>query len=383
MRAEGGGSIGSARETGERAFPGIPLGLIAVGMSGGVDSSVAALLLRRAGHSLVGLFLRNGVEVEEGKARSCCSASDARDARGVAADLGIPFHAVDFSPEFDDLVARFVEAYRAGRTPNPCARCNREIKFGALFRLARGLGADFVATGHYARLEVEGKSVRLRKGIDPEKDQSYQLFDVPGERLRRVLFPVGALRKDEVREIARKEGLRVGDKPDSQDLCFVPGGNYRELLRQRGLPPRPGPILDLLGREIGRHSGIDGFTVGQRRGLPAGSAGPRYVISVEPESAAVVVGSREEASSDRVQVSATNWIGRVAPSPGERFHATVKLRSRHAGVPAEIVGGVEGRVEALLECREPGVSPGQAAVFYDGEEVLGGGWIEPPSRPPG
>lgn len=348
-------------------------------MSGGVDSSVAALLLRRAGHEVVGFFLRNGVAAREGQARTCCSVSDARDALEVAEELGVPFYALDFSPEFGALIERFVDGYRRGLTPNPCARCNREIKFGALFDLARGLGARFVATGHYARLEARGGEVRLRRAADRGKDQSYQLFAVPRDRLGSVLFPLGELGKGEVRALAREAGLPVADKPDSQEICFVPGGDYRALLREKGLPPQPGPIVDAAGRAVGRHDGITGFTVGQRRGLPPSPEGPRYVVALEPATGTVVVGGREEASSAEFHVRETNWIGRGRPEGAERLRALVQVRSRHAGVEGEVKGRGEDRVFVRLDRPETGVSPGQAAVFYEGDLLLGGGWIEPPA----
>ncbi len=352
---------------------------IAVGMSGGVDSSVAALLLRRAGHEVVGLFLRNGVEAPEEGARTCCSVGDARDAREVAHRLGVPFYAFDFSGEFGSLIDGFVGAYRSGLTPNPCARCNREIKFGALFDLARDLGAERVATGHYARVEEGGSGPRLRRGADRGKDQSYQMFAVPRGRLARVLLPIGGLRKEEVRALAREAGLPVADKADSQEICFVPGGDYRALLRERGLRPEPGPIVDRAGTVLGRHEGVSNFTVGQRRGLPASPDGPRFVVALEPRTSTVVAGSREEASVREFSLRETNWIGRTPPEAGERFEAVVQVRSRHAGVPGEVEGRERGRAAVRLARPEPGVCPGQAAVFYEGDLVLGGGWIEPPS----
>jgi tRNA-specific 2-thiouridylase len=347
---------------------------IAVGLSGGVDSSVAALLLRRAGHDVFTLFLRNGVEVEPGgPVRSCCSASDARDARAVAAALGVPFHAVDFSPEFRELRRHFLESYRSGRTPNPCARCNRDIKFGRLYEIARALGADAVATGHYARLDAPGGRPRLRRAVDRRKDQSYQLFCVRRERLERVRFPLGDLAKEAVRAAAREAGLPVADKPESQDVCFVPSGDYRNLLSEEGVGPRPGEIVDTEGKVLGRHGGVEGFTVGQRRGL--GVRGPRYVVSLRPETSTVVVGTREEASTHRFLAVATNWIGRGAPDEGEAIDVLVQVRSRHAPVRGKVLRRGEAEVEVELERPEPAVAPGQAAVFYDDDEVLGGGWI--------
>jgi len=352
---------------------------IAVGLSGGVDSSVAALRLRRAGHDLFTLFLRNGVEVEAGgPVRSCCSASDARDGRAVAASLGVPFHAVDFSAEFRGLRSEFVDAYRSGRTPNPCVRCNRDIKFGRLYEIARSLGADAVATGHYARLETLEGRPRLRRAADRRKDQSYQLFSVRRERLARVLFPLGDLSKEEVRSIAREAGLPVAEKPESQDVCFVPTGDYRDLLREEGVPSRPGSIVDGAGNVLGRHDGVEAFTVGQRRGL--GVAGPRFVVSIHPASATVVAGTREEASTSRFRVVETNWIGREEPPPGAAFGAEIQVRSRHVPVPGRVEARGDGEADVELQRPEAAVAPGQAAVFYEGDLLVGGGWI---ARDPG
>ncbi len=246
----------------------VPSSRTVVAMSGGVDSSVAAWLPAREGAPVVGLFMRNGVHVEEAESskKSCCSASDARDARMVAAHLGIPFHAVDLKSEFGEIIRYFLSEYGRGRTPNPCAVCNRDLKFNRLLRFARELGADCVATGHYARLSIEGGRVRLRRGADASKDQSYQLFGVAEENLLRTKLPIGDLRKSEVRELARKAGLKTAEKKDSQEICFVPGNDYRRLLDESGVEKHPGDLVDTSGRKLGEHDGTEHFTIGQRRG---------------------------------------------------------------------------------------------------------------------
>jgi tRNA-specific 2-thiouridylase len=346
-------------------------------MSGGVDSSVAAWLLAREGYELVGLFMRNGVHVKEGEERrkSCCSVGDARDARMVAAGLGIPFQAVDLADEFGAIIRYFLAEYSAGRTPNPCAVCNRDLKFGRLFAFADELGADFVATGHYARIERESGSARPRvlRGLDRDKDQSYQLFCVHEANLARTLLPLGGLAKPAVRRLAAEAGIRTAEKPDSQEICFVPGNDYRALLAEHEVELHPGRLVDTAGRELGRHAGTEHFTIGQRRGLGVAAGVPVYVVRIEPGSGTVVLGTAEECGSRALVAREANWIG--FDPPAGPFRAEVQIRYRHAAVPATVeCAGEELRVE--FDAPEVAVAPGQGAALYHGERLLGGGWIE-------
>ncbi|HEX6886410.1 MAG TPA: tRNA 2-thiouridine(34) synthase MnmA [Planctomycetota bacterium] len=348
---------------------------VVVAMSGGVDSSVAAWLLARQGYELVGLFMRNGVHVEEGEARkkSCCSVGDARDARMVAAGLGIPFQAVDLKDEFGAIIRYFLEEYAAGRTPNPCAVCNRDLKFGRLFAFADELGAEAVATGHYARIERDAAGrPSVRRGLDRDKDQSYQLFCVREENLARTLLPLGGLEKPEVRRLAAEAGIRTAEKPDSQEICFVPGNDYRALLAQHEVELHPGPLVDTAGRELGRHVGTEHFTIGQRRGLGVAAGVPLYVVRIEPERGTVVLGTAEECGSRALVARELNWIG--FDPPAGPFRAEVQIRYRHAAVPATVeLSGDEARV--VFDAPEVAVAPGQGAALYHGERLLGGGWI--------
>ena len=339
-------------------------------MSGGVDSSVAALLLQRQGYDVVGVFMRNGVAGKSAQEKSCCSASDARDAAVVAERLGVPFYAVDYQEEFAALMDHFAAEYRRGRTPNPCVLCNQELKFGHLFQIAADVGADCVATGHYARL-VDGE---LRTARDANKDQTYYLFGIERDALRRTRFPLGDLDKSQVRQIAAEAGLVTAEKPESMDICFVTSGDYRDIVRARGGGGRPGRFVDASGREVGRHDGIDGFTVGQRKGLPALGT-PHYVTAIDPESGDVTLAQRDGLDRGRALVLGVRWLV-DAPVPGARVAARVKVRARHEPVPAGIVA--DGRGGATIEFERPvaAITPGQAAVFYDGDRVLGGGWLE-------
>jgi tRNA-specific 2-thiouridylase len=338
---------------------------IVAAMSGGVDSSVAALLLREAGHEVVGLFMRNGVHVEasESARKSCCSVSDARDARMVAARLGIPFQAVDLAREFDDVIGYFLGEYGRGRTPNPCAVCNRDLKFGRLVELADELGAEAVATGHYCRIALEDGRVRLRRGVDRSKDQSYQMFAVAERHLARARFPVGELPKARVRELAAAAGLRTAHKADSQEICFVPSNDYRRLLAERGV-----------GNVLGDHAGTEHFTIGQRRGHGVGGGRPLYVVAVSPESGTVVLGGREECLCSEMSVAALNWIG-FDPPLGGSFRAQVQVRYHHAPAPASV--HVQGpRAEVVFDEPQLAITPGQGAALYADDLLLGGGWIE-------
>jgi tRNA-specific 2-thiouridylase len=344
-------------------------------MSGGVDSSVAALLLREAGCEVVGLFMRNGVHVgaAESTRKSCCSVSDARDARMVAARLGIPFQAVDLAGEFADVIGYFVAEYARGRTPNPCAVCNRDLKFGRLVELADELGADAVATGHYCRLAIEDGRVRLRRGVDRAKDQSYQMFAVAERHLARARFPVGELPKARVRELAAAAGLRTAHKADSQEICFVPSNDYRKLLAERGVELHPGQLVDTAGRVLGEHAGTEHFTIGQRRGHGVGGGRPLYVVAIVPETGTVVLGGREECLASGMRVDDLNWIGFDPPASG-CFRAEVQVRYHHAPAACEVEVH-EGQARVRFEQPQLAITPGQGAALYRGDLLLGGGWI--------
>ncbi|MBX3463810.1 MAG: tRNA 2-thiouridine(34) synthase MnmA [Planctomycetes bacterium] len=339
-------------------------------MSGGVDSSVAALLLQREGYEVVGVFMRNGVAGKAAAEKSCCSASDARDAAIVADRLGMPFYAVDYAEEFATLMDHFAAEYRRGRTPNPCVLCNQQLKFGRLFALADGVDAAAVATGHYARV-VDGA---LHTAVDGDKDQTYYLFGIDRAALRRTLFPLGDRRKAEVREIAAAAGLPTAQKAESMEICFVTGGDYRDVVRARGGGGRPGRFLDAAGREVGRHDGVDGFTIGQRRGLPA-LGRPHYVASIDPSSGDVVLAPREGLERQTATLAGVHWLVEP-PAAGSPVRAAVKVRARHAPAGATVVADAQGNALVRFDAPVAAITPGQAAVFYDGDRVLGGGWIE-------
>ncbi|RME39687.1 MAG: tRNA 2-thiouridine(34) synthase MnmA [Planctomycetota bacterium] len=367
-------------------------GKVVVAMSGGVDSSVAACLLVEQGYEVVGLFMRTGVSSpaadtacpsgtagRDARHRGCCSASDAADARAVAGMLGVPFYALNFERQFDTLIDYFADEYAAGRTPNPCIVCNDRLKFGRLLEYADAVGADYVATGHYARIERRGGKSRLCKGVDGKKDQSYVLFGLPREVLDRVRFPVGHLRKDEVRDIARRFDLPNRDKPDSVEICFVPDGDYARVVRERCPEAfREGDVVDGEGRVIGRHRGIPHYTIGQRRGLRIAAGRPIYVTGLDVEHNTVRVGDDAALHAGGLIAGRLNAL---VPLPTGPFRAEVKIRYLHRPAPATVdivSGGVEGGPAARVVFDEPqrAVTPGQAAVFYDGDVVLGGGWIE-------
>jgi tRNA-specific 2-thiouridylase len=355
---------------------------VVVAMSGGVDSSVTAWLLTRQGHEVIGLFMRHGVDVgasipaaDTCKKRTCCSAVDAADARRVADQIGIPFYAVNFSEQFGQLVDYFVDEYLKGRTPNPCIRCNSWLKFGELFRYADSLGADFVATGHYARIVREEGSDRLAllRGVDPEKDQSYVLFEIDRKRLGRILLPVGELTKSQVRRIAQEAGLRIAQKMDSQEICFVGERGHGELVR-RLRPGRDtsGPIVTLEGTQVGWHSGIEDFTVGQRKGLGVAFGKRFYVVRIDPDTNTITVGPREALASFGLIADGANWL--IDP-PQEPFSCQVKIRYRSPAVAATVIPLGETTFQVSFHQACYAVTPGQAAVCYCGDRVVGGGWI--------
>jgi tRNA-specific 2-thiouridylase len=350
---------------------------VLLGMSGGVDSSVAAFLLKEQGYEVVGVTMKVWPQDCVSRAEDkCCGPQAVADARGIAHQLGIPHYVVDEAGEFERMVIDyFTSEYRAGRTPNPCVMCNEKLKFGSLLDKARALGASHIATGHYARLERIGGRTRLFKAIDAQKDQSYFLFSLREEQLAASLFPLGGLTKPEVRALARKMGLKTHDKEDSQEICFVPGNDYTTFLKSH-LGERefhPGGIYFKDGSYLGEHPGIEFYTVGQRKGLGGGHGRPVYVIDIDAERQRVIVGDHDDLLQDECFLSRAMWRDDFSAGPIE---VTTKIRYNYPAVKATI-HRLEGD-RARLEFAEPqrSVSPGQAAVCYVGDEVLGGGWIE-------
>lgn len=346
-------------------------------MSGGVDSSVAGYLLCEQGYEVVGVTMKVWPQDCISRAEDkCCGPQAVADARSVAHSLGIPHYVVDEADQFERLVIDYFSSeYQAGRTPNPCVMCNEKLKFGSLWEKAEALGCDYIATGHYAVIEHHpGRSV-LRKGADRGKDQSYFLFSLRQAQLRRALTPLGARSKPEIREIARKLGLKVADKVDSQEICFVPGNDYKAFLRSHlgDHEFHEGGIYDLEGNFLADHGGIEMFTIGQRKGLPGGSAQPRYVVDIDPETNRVIVGGAGDLVSEEFEIDRVNWH-RVAGGAGS-IEATVKIRYSHPGTRATLYPLAENRARVQLHEPQKAVTPGQAAVFYTGDVVLGGGWI--------
>jgi tRNA-specific 2-thiouridylase len=364
---------------------------IAVAMSGGVDSSAAASILREQGHELVGFTMqlwnqRRGLSVDEhGEPlpSRCCSLDDVYDARRVAAELGFPFYVLNLESDFErDVVRPFVEGYLAGETPIPCVACNSRLKFAALDRMARSLGCDKVATGHYARVsfdEARGRH-RLLRGLDARKDQTYFLWELTQEQLARAMFPLGELTKQDARQSARDAGLLVAEKAESQEICFVPDGDYAAFIDryleaegEAGRAPAEGEIVDTRGAVLGTHGGVHRYTVGQRRGLGVSRQLPLYVVRVEPEENRVVVGHEDELLSGEFTAAGVNWV--AFDEPSEAVRADVRLRYRHREAPATITPLGDGRARVRFDEPQRAVTPGQATVFYRGDEVVGGGWI--------
>ena len=384
---------------------------VVLAMSGGVDSSASAVLLKEQGYEVIGLFMRSGA-VEETACRvepkvnlvvsgatsaaesqqvaasalptlpilgtkankqGCCSASDAADARRVADVLDIPFHALNFSDAFGRIKDYFVDEYLAGRTPNPCVMCNNWLKFGKLWDFAVSVGADLIATGHYARIQTIDGSPALLRGRDLTKDQSYVLAGINHNILDRILFPVGDFNKPEIRELAAQAGLRVATKPDSQEICFIPDNDYVGFLeRYRGRPDRSGEFVDPAGNVLGKHSGFDQFTIGQRRGLGITFGEPRFVIRIEPESRRVVLGTHQDLACRELEADGISWL--VDGLPAE-FDCLAQIRYQHTAAVAHVVRVAPDHVRVNFTEAQFGVAPGQALVLYEGDRVLGGGWI--------
>jgi tRNA-specific 2-thiouridylase len=384
---------------------------VVLAMSGGVDSSAAAVLLQRSGYEVIGLFMRSGATDEacatdgllpviaaKPHKQGCCSASDAADARRVADSLDIPFHALNFRDAFGRIKDYFADEYFAGRTPNPCVMCNNWLKFGRLWEFAQQVGATKIASGHYARVGVEedrseeigGRRSEignpapltthhspptfpaLLRGVDRAKDQSYVLFGLDRELLANVLFPVGGLTKPEIRALAGDAGLRVATKPDSQEICFIPDNDYAGFLnRYRGASDTAGELVDTAGHVLGEHGGYEKFTIGQRRGLGIAVGAPRFVVRIEPATKRVVIGTHEELGRRELETDRANWLADVP----EQFCCTAQIRYQHRPAAAEVTVVDRDRFRVKFDEPQFGVAPGQACVLYDGERVLGGGWI--------
>ncbi|MCA9117210.1 MAG: tRNA 2-thiouridine(34) synthase MnmA [Planctomycetaceae bacterium] len=382
---------------------------VVLAMSGGVDSSASALLLQRQGHEVVGLFMRSGATEEacatdfdsplpiigaKSHKQGCCSAADAADARRVADRLDIPFHAINFSSDFNRIRDYFADEYLAGRTPNPCVMCNNWLKFGKLWDFARQVGAGFIASGHYAQLAPRATdsaaasspasdsesgttsdqpAPALIRGTDRGKDQSYVLFGIRRELLPHILFPVGSYQKPEIRSLAQQAGLRTASKPDSQEICFIPDQDYAGFIeRHRGHTETSGELVDTAGQVLGQHEGYERFTIGQRKGLGITFGEPRYVVGIDAESRQVTIGRREDLERTTLTASRTNWL--VDP-PSDSFRCLVQIRYRHTAAPATVTLDENQGFQVQFDEPQTGVAPGQAVVCYEAEQVLGGGWI--------
>lgn len=352
---------------------------VVVAMSGGVDSSVAASLLAQAGHDVVGLSMQLYDQRQSPDAfGSCCSLDDLYDARRVAAAIGIPHYIVNFEERFQTSVVRnFVAEYAAGRTPIPCVHCNADLKFATLVERADAFDAAAVATGHYARVVFDEptRRYRLLRSVDREKDQTYFLFSLTQDQLSRAMFPVGHLTKQEVRAHARNRGLAVAAKPDSHEICFVPDGDTAAFVeRKLQSQPREAEVIDSSGRVLGTHRGVHGLTVGQRKGLGLSAGVPLYVLRLDADAAQVVVGPRDELERTDLTASGVNWIAGEPPDGPRRV--TARIRHRHADAPATVTPESADRARVLFDSPQLAITPGQAVVFYDGQIVVGGGWID-------
>jgi tRNA-specific 2-thiouridylase len=362
---------------------------VLVAMSGGVDSSVSACLLKEHGCDVMGLFMRVGAETPAETAcatnpnadseptrthQGCCSANDAADARFVAGMLDIPFYALNFKADFDRIIDYFADEYAAGRTPNPCVQCNTWLKFGKLVDYADAIGADYVATGHYARLERNGADVVLRRGLDHRKDQSYFLFGVARDMLARSAFPVGHLTKDRVREEAQRFGLPVSNKPDSVEICFVPDRNYARVVRERRPDAFvPGAIVDESGHALGEHDGVANFTIGQRRGLGVAAGKPVYVTRLNVLDHTVTLGPRETIMRRGLTASDANLL---IDTPSDSVRCTAQIRYQHHAATCTATREPGGKLRVEFDDPQLAITPGQAVVLYDKDRVIGGGWID-------
>ncbi len=364
---------------------------IAVAMSGGVDSSAAAAILKEQGHELVGFTMqlwnqRRGISVDENGEplpSRCCSLDDVYDARRVAEELTFPFYVLNLEKDFErDVVQPFVNSYLSGETPIPCVACNSRLKFASLDKLAVSLGCEKVATGHYARVDFDQTSNRYRllRGRDPQKDQSYFLWELTQEQLSRALFPLGELSKSDARQAARDNQLAVAEKKESQEICFVPDGDYAgfidrylEVEQQTDRLPGAGEIVTTAGEVIGEHAGIHRYTIGQRRGIGIAQPRPLYVLGIDATTNQVVVGGDDELLRDEFTAAGVNWI--AIDNPGEPVRAEVRVRYRHTAEPATITPLPDNRVRVQFDEPQRAITPGQATVFYRGDEVVGGGWI--------
>ncbi len=378
---------------------------VVLAMSGGVDSSVAASLLLAEGHDVVGVFMRHGEESPavcaiEGSTnggvslpvvgqrldhkQGCCSASDALDARRVADRLDIPFYALNLQQEFGQIIDYFVKEYTAGRTPNPCVMCNNWIKFGKLFDYADSVGAEFVATGHYAQIASDpdapsSRTPALLRGVDAGKDQSYVLFGIERQHLARMLLPVGGFHKSEIRRRAAELGLRVAEKKDSQEICFVTSGKHDEFVRaRRPAQDTSGEIVTVDGRVVGDHPGIERFTIGQRQGLGVAMGEPFFVVKIDAKTKRVVIGPKAALARKELTASNANWLIEPSAAP---FRCAAQIRYNSTAQPATVKVLPEGRLRVVFDEPRLGVAPGQAVVCYDGDRVLGGGWIEGSADP--